>query len=198
MPRRRAIIITVAATIISLIPCIPSANVEVSYSNNAVTCITKWSYANNGAYLLLLILKCSYTAFIPVTIMIGSYTKLYLVAREHAKRRTKLQMGKDFNNVRKTPIHMSANIRALKMCLFIMGTFIIAWIPYTSLSIFEYTSKRDAPAFVVFFTYWTCLCNSWCDVVIYLFMSREFRSTAMKLVCRRRSKYSPPSSGHTR
>ncbi|XP_038078819.1 beta-3 adrenergic receptor-like [Patiria miniata] len=153
---------------------------DVAYSNDAVLCNVIWSCVS-PANLFRLIVSNGCLLFLPVVVLIGCYTKLYLVARKHAKRLAKLR-----NNASAFSGGTVPNSRALRMCLLITVTFCIAWTPYSVVSTLNYVTKEVSHPLVEFITSWVCLCNSWWDVIIYFFMAQEFRKTARKLLCRRR------------
>ncbi|XP_038077105.1 beta-4C adrenergic receptor-like [Patiria miniata] len=192
IPRRRALAIVAVSTIFALVITLSmfTGAVQVSYNNAAMMCLIKWSIGTSP-YLVRLIFFAAYSAVIPAAILIGCYTKLYLVARKHTNRRAKLR-------TRGTTCRKSSGgtgpvkgHRALKMCSLIAGTFCIAWTPYFVVSFRSYFLKTEAPPLVDFFINWFCFSNSWWDVIIYFLMAKEFRKTALKVAHKRWLKNNP-------
>ncbi|XP_038077103.1 beta-2 adrenergic receptor-like [Patiria miniata] len=190
IPRRRAIAIVAVSTIVALVLSLSmfTGAVQVSYNNAAVMCLVKWSIGTSP-YLVRLIFFAAYTAVIPAAILIGCYTKLYLVARKHTNRRAKLRVRAITG--RKSSGGQVKGHRALKMCSLIAGTFCIAWTPYFVVSFRSYVLKTEAPPLVDFFINWFCISNSWWDVIIYFLMAKEFRKTALKVAHKRWLKNNP-------
>ncbi|XP_038077102.1 uracil nucleotide/cysteinyl leukotriene receptor-like [Patiria miniata] len=182
---KRALAIIAIAVLFALSASIATfaVSADVAYSNDTVTCFVQWSRVS-PANLFRLIVCIGCLLFLPAVILVGCYTKLYLVARKHAKRLAKLR--RNASACGRNPGLTVTNSRALRMCLLITATFCIAWTPYAIVSTLNYVTGEDTHPLVDFITCWLCLCNSWWDVIIYFFMAQEFRKTARKLLCRRR------------
>ena len=110
--------------------------------------------------------------FLPLLIMLVMYTRIYLVARYHARR-----IGRNY----------ATDIKAAKTIAVVIGGFVICWLPFFVVVL---SVANRTPTHVTFFNVakWLEYLNSCLNPVIYTCSNRTYRSAFKKLFRRCREK----------
>ncbi|KAJ3590190.1 hypothetical protein NHX12_008144 [Muraenolepis orangiensis] len=116
--------------------------------------------------------------FFPCTVMVGLYSKIFLVAKEHSRKIQDLggHRGALNSKCRGGQIKRSEH-KAAKTLGIVVGAFIFCWMPFFLISIVDaYTGFSTPEVYEVFF--WLGYFNSTLNPVIYSMFYPWFRKTA--------------------
>ncbi|XP_038078516.1 octopamine receptor 1-like [Patiria miniata] len=168
--KRRAIILVLATSIVSVLGSIPAYLIGTQYFAGPALC-----YYRNGTNVLNIIafLWCN---IIPTLVMTGLYYRIIRISRQHELRENRNQNAE--NNV--TREH-----KALKAFLVVMLTFSACYIPFNLMHIVERSTDWASPDWLRFLTFWLLYSNSAFNVFIYCLFNQAYRQTAKKIITER-------------
>ena len=221
--KKRALFLTAFIWILSfgvVIPC--SLDTQVVYNKTAALCLASME---DESYLIMVVMMSLFLYFIPMVVMIATYSKLLYISRRHAKQicvMDSIQIATPRSSVDNTGVTQERNAasnqaniqptglqsppanksryrqsltslstkygrsmkewKALKMFCTVTMVFTITWIPYVCTKLISTIRNECTPGWVEFLVQWLALCNSWCNVCIYLLMNLSFRNTAVRLI----------------
>lgn len=106
--------------------------------------------------------------YAPCVVMVALYTRLYLYARRHVR---------DIRAVTKSSCHHHHQMehKAAITLGFIMGTFLVCWVPFFCVNIVAAVCKSCISDVVFKFLTWLGYCNSALNPIIYSIFNTEFR-----------------------
>ncbi len=235
--KNRALIVIIVIWLLAMIIVIVlSIDVDVSYNKTAALCVAMLEHEQ---YLVQTVLLVLFLYFIPIIVMVVTYSKLLLISRRHAKQICALDSVQSISSrcsidasvtlpdeqtqnvshsidLKSLPTSSakSASVtgkssvsdrpstrgraslssitnrckrsmkewKALKMFCTVTVVFTITWMPYVCTTLANTIKLEHLPGWAEFLVQWLALCNSWCNVCIYLLMNMSFRTTAVRLV----------------
>lgn len=120
---------------------------------------------------------------IPFLVMIGFYFKIYLIAREHAKRVGIICTNPDLRNVGDM---IGRELRVAKTLGIVVITFLLCWLPFEIINVtiliderVENCAMEIADTLACWFAYLQTAVNP----VIYAFSNTKFRKAFRKILC---------------
>lgn len=117
----------------------------------------------------------TFSFFLPLAIMLVMYTRIYLIARYHARR-----IGKNYAN----------DIKAAKTIAVVIGVFTCCWFPFfVVVLLYAYRGWGYRMPFQIYnLTKWLEYLNSGLNPIIYTCLNRTYRRAFKKLFTRCRKK----------
>ncbi|XP_031573421.1 tyramine receptor 1-like [Actinia tenebrosa] len=117
----------------------------------------------------------TFSFFLPLSIMLVMYTRIYLIARYHARR-----IGKNYAN----------DIKAAKTIAVVIGVFTCCWCPFfVVVLLYAYNGRGYRMPFQIYnLTKWLEYLNSCLNPIIYTCLNRTYRRAFRKLFTRCRKK----------
>lgn len=155
---------------------------QVTFDPRTNTCRPNWGAKglSNRVYVLGLAV---FPFTIPAVCMIYCYCRIFLVARHHVKNIKK-------NSVHHSSISKESNQRAMetkamKTLLFVLGAFVVSWLPYTLSTIVALVTKGswDISSTTVNAVLTITTLNGCVNPVIYAIRDQRFRSGAKRVLC---------------
>ena len=105
--------------------------------------------------------------FLPLSIMIIMYSRIYIIARQH---------------VRRISCNLATEVKAAKTIAVVIGCFFLCWAPFFSLVvIFAYDRRFPISPKVVQVVKWLEYLNSCLNPIIYTCLNRTYRCAFKKL-----------------
>ncbi|XP_072037055.1 trace amine-associated receptor 8b-like [Amphiura filiformis] len=242
--KTRALIVIVIMWILSfVIITLCSIDTKVEYDKTSALCI---ALMEDEKYLIKVTMLVVFLYFIPMLVMVCTYSKLLCISRQHVKQigamdafqtmspRCSVDNSVSFSNEqlptvtddqamnithlsslsapgrhgRRPPLIGRSSLsdrlslsgraslssitnrcrrsmrewKALLMFCTVTIVFTITWMPYVCTTLINTIRMQRPPEWLEFLVQWLALCNSWCNVCIYLFINVSFRKTAIRLI----------------
>ncbi|XP_067931104.1 dopamine receptor 1-like [Watersipora subatra] len=137
--------------------------------------------------LLYASISSSISFYIPCTVMVAIYIKMYRLARYHAKKITQTTSSQRFTESNKRPTEN----KALFTLGMIMGLFLLCWIPFFVLNLVG--SVYPLPDKLFGAVTWFGYLNSTMNPIIYSKFNSDFRAAFKRiLTCKRCRRASDP------
>ncbi|XP_006013575.3 trace amine-associated receptor 4-like [Latimeria chalumnae] len=119
--------------------------------------------------------------FIPCTVMIGIYVKIFFVARRHAKVLNSMTEKMASKGENKKKISGNKERKAAKTLGIVMGVFLLCWLPFFTTIIVDPFLDFSTPGIVFECLVWLGFFNSTFNPIIYGFFYPWFQK-ALKLI----------------
>ncbi|XP_071035139.1 dopamine receptor 1 [Parasteatoda tepidariorum] len=125
--------------------------------------------------------------YAPCVVMVALYTRLYLYARKHVRNiravtKTRKSSGSNSCNSNHHNHHHNMDHKAAITLGFIMGTFLVCWVPFFCINIVAAVCKSCISDMVFKFLTWLGYCNSALNPIIYSIFNTEFREAFRKII----------------
>ncbi|KFM63867.1 Dopamine receptor 1, partial [Stegodyphus mimosarum] len=131
--------------------------------------------------------------YAPCVVMVALYTRLYLYARKHVRNiravtktasSSKASGSKGFNSNHTNHHHHHQHMdhKAAITLGFIMGTFLVCWVPFFCINIVAAVCKSCISDLVFKFLTWLGYCNSALNPIIYSIFNSEFRDAFRRIL----------------
>ncbi|GBN49228.1 Dopamine receptor 1 [Araneus ventricosus] len=126
--------------------------------------------------------------YAPCVVMVALYTRLYLYARKHVRNiravtkttiSSKQSGSKSCNSNHN---HHNMDHKAAITLGFIMGTFLVCWVPFFCINIVAAVCKSCISDMVFKFLTWLGYCNSALNPIIYSIFNTEFREAFRRIL----------------
>lgn len=123
--------------------------------------------------------------YAPCVVMVALYTRLYLYARKHVRNiravtKTSSPGSKSCNSNHHH--HHNMDHKAAITLGFIMGTFLVCWVPFFCINIVAAVCKSCISDMVFKFLTWLGYCNSALNPIIYSIFNTEFRDAFRRIL----------------
>ncbi|XP_028809332.1 trace amine-associated receptor 13c-like [Denticeps clupeoides] len=126
------------------------------------------------------VLDTSLTFFLPCSVMIGLYAKIFLVAKGHVKKIGEAKHNLQLNG--SGTLSQSSERKAAKTLGIVVGAFILCWMPFCTNSVIDPFTDFGTPP-VVFDTFvWLGYFNSTLNPIIYGLFYPWFRKSLHLMV----------------
>ncbi|XP_035276512.1 trace amine-associated receptor 13c-like [Anguilla anguilla] len=119
--------------------------------------------------------------FLPCFVMMGLYTKIFLVAREHARKIEDMKHKITVNEENRNKPSQRSEQKAAKTLGIVVGVFIICWLPFFVNSLIDPYTNFATPAIVFDVFVWLGYFNSTLNPIIYALFYPWFQKT-LKLI----------------
>ncbi|XP_066534008.1 trace amine-associated receptor 1-like [Hoplias malabaricus] len=116
--------------------------------------------------------------YIPTTVMLGLYLKIYLVAQRQSRS---IQSTLSHMNSAKGRPLSKAERKATKTLAIVMGVFLLSWAPLLIYSIADPRHNFNCPVQLIDFLSWVGNSNSACNPIVYAFFYVWFRK-ALRII----------------
>ncbi|XP_072543579.1 trace amine-associated receptor 11 [Salminus brasiliensis] len=113
--------------------------------------------------------------FIPVSIIVSVYSRVFFVARKHSK----LIYSYTHNPKALNP---SKDLKATKTLGIVIGNFLFCWTPFFMCNIIDPIVNHSIPSFLYEVLMWIAYLNTMFNPLIYAFFYRWFRETTKVLL----------------
>lgn len=132
--------------------------------------------------------------YAPCVVMVALYTRLYLYARKHVKNIRAVTKpspsqsqhssngSKSGKHVHHGSHHHNMDHKAAITLGFIMGTFLVCWVPFFCINIIAAICKSCISDIVFKFLTWLGYCNSALNPIIYSIFNSEFREAFRRIL----------------
>ncbi|XP_022096032.1 histamine H2 receptor-like [Acanthaster planci] len=168
--RRRAIMATaliwIGATLNALFPFAEGNQEAYTYLPQYTFCLL-----NYHSHLVTAIVLPLLAIFIPFGIMCYTYVSIGRIACSHAKRKI-VECNKD-HCMFVAP--KTKDYRAAKILAVMAGVFLVCWIPFTVLSLWQATTQTDFPFILTAVSLWLTFLSSAINPWLYSLLNRAFR-----------------------
>lgn len=121
------------------------------------------------------------TFFLPLTIMLCTYFRIFRIAREQAKRILSLPKIEGANSTYAVDEH-----KATKTLAVVLGAFTVCWVPYFTLFVlrpFIYSADEEVNYDLYSVFLWMGYVNSTLNPTVYTVFNQEFRQAFGDLLC---------------
>lgn len=122
--------------------------------------------------------------YAPCVVMVALYTRLYLYAKKHVRNIRAVTKStiksKSCNN--NSNNHHNMDHKAAITLGFIMGTFLVCWVPFFCINIVAAVCKTCISDMVFKFLTWLGYCNSALNPIIYSIFNTEFREAFRRIL----------------
>ncbi|XP_017562482.1 trace amine-associated receptor 11 [Pygocentrus nattereri] len=115
--------------------------------------------------------------FIPVTVIVTVYARIFFVARRHAKF-----IHSYTHNSRGTASPAAKDLKATKTLAIVIGNFLFCWTPFFMCNIIDPIVNHSIPSLLYEVLMWFAYMNSMFNPLIYAFFYSWFRETTKVLV----------------
>ncbi|XP_061098838.1 trace amine-associated receptor 13c-like [Conger conger] len=119
--------------------------------------------------------------FLPCSIMIGFYAKIFVVAREHVRRIGEMNQ-KHLNEENKNKLSQSSERKAAKTLGIVVGVFILCWMPFFVNMIIDPYTNFSTPLIIFDVLVWLGYFNSTLNPIIYGLFYPWFQKTFKLIV----------------
>lgn len=160
---------------------LPYIGPPIVYRQNVAFCIPVWTDVDYRSQALI-----SFTVafLIPCPIMFFIYTRLFQITRQQLKSLLDIQTFSHQNTAEnilaKESLRKKGEAKAIRMFCAVTFTFVIAWLPYLTLTLFNNFSGKETAAILEFIAVIFAMSSSWWDVVTLFGMNAGFRRTAKR------------------
>ncbi|GFY69665.1 dopamine receptor 1 [Trichonephila inaurata madagascariensis] len=123
--------------------------------------------------------------YAPCVVMVALYTRLYLYARKHVRNIravTKTTISSKSKSCNSSHNHHNMDHKAAITLGFIMGTFLVCWVPFFCINIVAAVCKSCISDMVFKFLTWLGYCNSALNPIIYSIFNTEFREAFRRIL----------------
>lgn len=125
--------------------------------------------------------------YAPCVVMVALYTRLYLYARKHVRNiravtKSSSPGGAKSCNPGGNNHHHNMDHKAAITLGFIMGTFLVCWVPFFCINIVAAVCKSCISDMVFKFLTWLGYCNSALNPIIYSIFNSEFREAFRRIL----------------
>lgn len=123
--------------------------------------------------------------YAPCVVMVALYTRLYLYARKHVRNiRAVTKTSSPSNKACANNHHHHHNMdhKAAITLGFIMGTFLVCWVPFFCINIVAAVCKSCISDIVFKFLTWLGYANSALNPIIYSIFNTEFREAFRRIL----------------
>uniref|UniRef100_A0A061QFZ7 Putative dopamine D1 receptor n=1 Tax=Cupiennius salei TaxID=6928 RepID=A0A061QFZ7_CUPSA len=123
--------------------------------------------------------------YAPCVVMVALYTRLYLYARKHVRNIravTKTSSPGPKSCTSNHHHHHNMDHKAAITLGFIMGTFLVCWVPFFCINIVAAVCKSCISDMVFKFLTWLGYCNSALNPIIYSIFNTEFREAFRRIL----------------
>ena len=130
--------------------------------------------------LMFVVIGAIFHIFLPVTVVIVMYTRIWYIARQHVARisaRNNVQQDDDTVPWRKR------DRKAMYSFLLVTISLTILWIPFTVIEMYETVTSRALPDVVVWIGESLEFSIPWINVFILFFKHRAIKTAARSLPC---------------
>ncbi|XP_066571134.1 trace amine-associated receptor 13c-like [Amia ocellicauda] len=121
------------------------------------------------------------TFFLPCSVMLCLYTKIFTVARRHSREISTMEDQMQSIEGKKRLAPRSKDRKATKTLSIVIGVFILCWLPYFVNSVMDPYVHSSTPPIVVDALQWLGYFNSGCNPIIYGFFYPWFQK-ALNLI----------------
>ncbi|XP_031557522.1 5-hydroxytryptamine receptor 4-like [Actinia tenebrosa] len=137
-----------------------------------------------------------FVIIIPSIVMFMAYFKIYLIARNHAKR-MEAQQTPALTHTDQQTKKRRRDLKAAVVLAVIGGIFIICWLPFFVVqAIHKFGGHKLNP---IYFNVFLCIMytNAALDPLVLLFFNAEMRVAFVRVFCKRLIRVRPQSGGNT-
>lgn len=121
--------------------------------------------------------------YAPCVVMVALYTRLYLYARKHVRNIRAVTKSTISSKHSSNPHnHHHMDHKAAITLGFIMGTFLVCWVPFFCINIVAAVCKSCISDMVFKFLTWLGYCNSALNPIIYSIFNTEFREAFRRIL----------------
>ncbi|XP_036406086.1 trace amine-associated receptor 13c-like [Megalops cyprinoides] len=120
--------------------------------------------------------------FVPCSVMVGLYAKIFLVAREHVRKIKDMSHKKHLNEESRSGLSKSSERKAAKTLGIVVGGFILCWMPFFINSLVDPYNNFGTPAMVFDVLFWFGYFNSTLNPIIYALFYPWFQKTLTLIV----------------
>ncbi|XP_026851661.1 trace amine-associated receptor 11 [Electrophorus electricus] len=122
--------------------------------------------------------------FIPVSIIVSLYSKIFFIAQKHSK------VIHSYTNNSKSCVPMATkDLKATKTLALVIGNFIFCWTPFFMCNIVDPIIYHSIPSLLYEVLMWVAYLNSMFNPLIYALFYSWFRETAKILVTKLLKKF---------
>lgn len=177
---------------------LPQQIEERRTSGNSTVCV----FMVNKPYAL----TCSVVAFyIPLSLMVLAYQRIYVTAREHARQISMLQRAGGAGStglvgnagpesaVQQRNHRMRTETKAAKTLCIIMGCFCLCWAPFFITNVVDPFIDYTVPEQLWAACLWLGYINSMLNPILYAFLNKSFRRAFLIILCCGQQRYRRPS-----
>ncbi|XP_036406082.1 trace amine-associated receptor 13c-like [Megalops cyprinoides] len=115
--------------------------------------------------------------FIPCSVMVGLYAKIFFVAREHVRKIGDMSHKKHLNEESRSGLSKSSERKAAKTLGIVLGVFILCWMPFFINMIIDPYTNFSTPVIVFDALVWLGYFNSTVNPIIYALFYPWFQKT---------------------
>ncbi|XP_077137791.1 trace amine-associated receptor 3-like [Ranitomeya variabilis] len=163
------------ATIFSLGVVVSNSHVSgIEGYDILVTCFHVCPITFNKLWSMVISFICF---FIPASIMVGIYVKIFLVSLTHSRIIENKTLGETLQNVSKKREH-----KAAKKLAILMSVFLMCWLPLFVTFLINPFINYSTPAFVFEAFNWFSYINSTCNPILYGFLYPWFRKALRHII----------------
>ena len=190
MVTRRKILIALACIWIFgiLVLLLPFFGPPVMYRPNLALCVPVWTYTK---YRSQAFVAFTVAFIIPCPIMFYIYARLFQITRQQLRALLMNQsvgvtggQNAAAGILAKETIRKKGEAKAIRMFCAITFTFVLAWLPYLSLTLYNNLSGKEVSPLLEYFIVLAAMSSSWWDVVTLLGMNAGFRRTAHREIAK--------------
>ena len=144
-------------------------------------CILDMNFYKNDSYLLLLILYCLFTVILPLAVTVCIYARIRQIVSRHMARLARITpAGHPFH-------HRSNDSKSLTTFLIVSCGVALTSLPLSIIMLYshwtgDYSIYGTSAAMVL------RSCNNLLNVFVHIRRNKEFRTTATRILCRRRNR----------
>lgn len=142
-----------------------------------VTCFQVCPITFNKLWSMVIFFICF---FIPASIMVGIYIKIFLVSLRHRKVIENKALAETSQHISNKREH-----KAAKKLAILMGVFLTCWLPLFVTFLIDPFINYSTPAFLFEAFNWFSYINSTCNPILYGFLYPWFRKALRYIVCGR-------------
>ncbi|KAM3930893.1 trace amine-associated receptor 2-like [Leptodactylus fuscus] len=167
-----------SATIFSLGLVVSNSHVSgIEGYQVLVTCFHVCPITFNKLWSMVIFFFCF---FIPASIMVGIYIKIFLVSLRHSRVIENKTLAETSLNISKKKEH-----KAAKKLAILMGVFLMCWLPLFVTFLVDPFIEYSTPAFIFEAFNWFSYINSTCNPILYGFLYPWFRKALRHIFCGR-------------